>query len=105
MSNAILNADEQRSYAAEFAKSISGNFIDGQWAPSSSSESIRVFDPSTGELLGEVPASTVDDAGAAVAAARAAQRAWAKTPPSARAQALLAVATAVEANFEQMVAL
>jgi betaine-aldehyde dehydrogenase len=105
MTNAILNADEQRSYAAEFAKSISGNFIDGQWAPSSSSESIKVFDPSTGELLGEVPASTVEDAGAAVAAARAAQRAWAKTPPSARAQALLAVASAVEANFEQMVAL
>jgi betaine-aldehyde dehydrogenase len=105
MPNTILTADEQRKYAAEFATTVTGNFIDGQWTPSSSSESIEVFDPSTGGLLGHVPDSSIKDADAAVASARAAQRAWAKTPPSARSQALLAVAAAVEANFEQMVAL
>ena len=105
MPNQPLNAAEQRSYATEFASTVGGNFIDGRWTPSSSSESVEVFDPSTGALLGQVPASTAKDADAAVAAARAAQRGWAKTPPSARSQALLKVAAAVEAQFEQMVAL
>jgi betaine-aldehyde dehydrogenase len=105
MPNAIMNADEQRAYAIEFAATVTGNFIDGQWTPSSGSESIEIFDPSTGQRLGEVPASTAKDADAAVTAARAAQKAWAKTPPSARSHALLAVVAAVEAKTEEMVAL
>jgi betaine-aldehyde dehydrogenase len=105
MSQQIWTADEQRSYAAEFAKTVTGNFIDGQWTPASSTETIEVFDPSTGALIGEVPASSAKDAEAAVVAARAAQRGWAKTPPAARSQALLRVAAAVEAHFEEIVAL
>lgn len=98
-------AEQQRSYATDFAKTVTGNFINGQWVPAGSTETIDVFDPSTGALLGAVPASTAKDAEAAVTAARAAQKAWAKTPPSARSQALLALANAVEAHFEEMVAL
>lgn len=105
MSQQTWKAGEQRSYAAEFAKTVTGNFIDGKWTPATSTETIEVFDPSTGGVIGAVPASSDKDAEAAVTAARAAQRAWAKTPPSARSQALLAVATAVEGKFEEMVAL
>ncbi|KWX64516.1 aldehyde dehydrogenase family protein [Mycobacterium sp. NAZ190054] len=105
MSTNAWTAAEQRSYATEFAKSVNGNFIDGYWTAAGSTETIEVFDPSTGGLIGMVPASTAKDAEAAVTAARAAQKAWAKTPPSARSQALLAVAAAVEARFEEFVAL
>jgi betaine-aldehyde dehydrogenase len=105
MPNDILTAAQQRSYAAKFAATVTGNFIDGQWTSPATSETIEVFDPSTGDVLGHVPASTAKDADAAVTAARAAQRAWAKTPPAARSQALLNVAAAVAAHFEHMVAL
>ncbi len=105
MTKPAWNAAEQRAYAKEFAATVSGNFIGGQWTPSSSSDVIEVDDPSTGEHVGSVPSSTAEDADAAMVAARAAQRAWAKTPPSARSQALLRVAAAVEDHFEEMVAL
>jgi betaine-aldehyde dehydrogenase len=105
MTTSTWTAAEQRCYTKEFAASVSGNFIGGQWTPSSSPDSIEVVDPSTGEQLGHVPASTAEDADAAVSAARAAQDGWAKMPPSARSQQLLKVAAAVADNFEQMVAL
>ncbi|KUI29307.1 aldehyde dehydrogenase family protein [Mycobacterium sp. GA-2829] len=105
MAQHAWSADEQRSYAAGFAKTVTGNFIDGQWTAAGSTDTIDVFDPSTGGVIGAVPASTAKDVEAAVAAARAAQKAWSKTPPSARSQALLAVVAAVEEKFEEMVAL
>ncbi|MCW2513810.1 MAG: Gamma-aminobutyraldehyde dehydrogenase [Mycobacterium sp.] len=105
MTKPAWTAAEQRAYVKEFAATIRGNYIDGQWAPSPSSEVIAVDDPSTGEHVGSVPSSTAEEADAAVAAARAAQRGWAKTSPSARSQALLRVAVAVEDHFEEMVAL
>lgn len=105
MTKLAWTAAEQRAYAKEFAASITGNFIGGQWTPSASGDGIDVDDPSTGAHVGSVPASTGEDADAAVTAARAAQRAWAKTPPSARSQMLLSIAAAVEDNFEEMVAL
>lgn len=105
MPNDVWTAPEQRSYAKKFATEVTGNFIDGGWSSSSSPESIEVFDPSTGELIGAVPASSEKDADAAVSAARVAQQAWAHTPPSVRSKALIDVAAAVHAHFEQMVAL
>ena len=105
MTTTVMTASEQRTYVREFAAGISGNFIDGRWTPSDSSETIEVFDPSTGETLGYVAASSEKDADTAVMAARAAQHGWAQTTPSARSKALLDVAAAVEAYAEQMVAL
>jgi betaine-aldehyde dehydrogenase len=100
-----MTAAELRAYVREFAAAISGNFIDGRWTPSSSTDTIEVFDPSTGERLGDVAASSVKDADAAVASARAAQQAWAATTPVQRSQALFRIADAVEGHFEQMVAM
>ncbi|MCP3920004.1 MAG: aldehyde dehydrogenase [bacterium] len=45
---------------------------------------IRNLDPATGELLAEIPITTPTDLDAAVARARAAQLAWAETPPEER---------------------
>lgn len=64
------------------------NFIDGQWAPATSEERGKNFDPATGEALGTFPLSDRRDIERAVAAARAAQPAWAATPPPVRARVI-----------------
>ena len=46
------------------------NFIGGEWMRSSTSDTLPVRDPGTGQLLGQVPLSTCDDVHAAVAAAK-----------------------------------
>ncbi len=64
------------------------NFIDGEWIPSSASDSRPVTDPATGELLGRVPLSPAADVDAAVAAAKAAFPAWRSTPAVERVRIL-----------------
>jgi betaine-aldehyde dehydrogenase len=105
MPNQPLTAVEQRSYTAQFASGVTGNFINGRWLSADSADTIEVFDPSTGDRIGAVVASSEKDADLAVSAARAAQQGWAHTPPSVRSKALLDIAAAVEAHAEQMVAL
>ncbi|HAW89123.1 MAG TPA: hypothetical protein DCX61_00470, partial [Gemmatimonadetes bacterium] len=56
------------------------NFIGGEWMRSSTSDTLPVHDPGTGQLLGQVPLSTCDDVDAAVAAAKEAFPAWRATP-------------------------
>lgn len=105
MSASTFTAAEQRSYTVDFAAKVVGNSVDGRWTPADSTETIEVFDPSTGTLIGEVVASSEKDVDVAVTAARAAQREWGRTPPSARSKALLDLAALVEAHAEEMIAL
>lgn len=72
------------------------NFVDGAWRPASTGDTLTVFDPSTGDELGQVPASTAADVDAAIAAARRAQPGWAAVTPGERSRLLLKVAQAVE---------
>jgi succinate-semialdehyde dehydrogenase / glutarate-semialdehyde dehydrogenase len=64
-------------------------FIDGDWRASASGKRIKVFNPSTGELLTTIADATVEDGIAAVDAAAAAARDWAATAPRRRAEILL----------------
>ncbi len=64
------------------------NFIGGEWMRSSTSDTLPVHDPGTGQLLGQVPLSTCDDVHAAVAAAKEAFPAWRATPAVDRVQVL-----------------
>src|SRR4029078_12847379 len=100
-----MTAAEQRAYVRDFAAQISGNFIDGGWRPSSSANTIEVFDPPTAEGLGKMTSSSQKEADAAVASARGAQNAWAATTPAERSQALFKIADAVETHFEQMLSM
>jgi aldehyde dehydrogenase (NAD+) len=63
-------------------------YLDGQWAPPSSTETIPVENPATEEVLAHVPAGTADDVDRAVAAARAAFDRWAGTPMAERGAVL-----------------
>src|SRR5262245_21062415 len=105
MTSNTMTATEQRAYVRKFAAELLGNFIDGRWIPASATETIDVFDPSTGERLGEVAASSEADVHSAVVSARAAQAQWACATPAARSQLLFQVAAAAQEHFEQLMAL
>ena len=64
MPNPPLTAAEQRSYTAQFASAVTGNFINGRWTSADSADTIEVFDPSTGDRIGAVVASSEKDADA-----------------------------------------
>ena len=59
-------------------------YVDGGWVDAESGELIPVEDPSTREVVAEVPHGTEADVDAAYEAAEAAQAEWAATPPAAR---------------------
>ena len=61
-----------------------------------------IFDPATGEPVGDAPVHTVADLQHAVDAALAAQPAWAASGHEARSAALLKAADAVEARAEEL---
>jgi 1-pyrroline dehydrogenase len=61
---------------------------------------IPVVDPSTGEVIAEVPKAGRAELDAAVEAANAASASWAGTSPGERSAALLALADAVDAQAE-----
>jgi succinate-semialdehyde dehydrogenase/glutarate-semialdehyde dehydrogenase len=65
-----------------------GLLIGGTWRDSSDGGTLKVEDPATGEVLTEVADATVADGRAALDAAVAAQRDWAKVPPRDRGEIL-----------------
>ncbi len=67
-----------------------------------SGETRTIFDPATGEPVGEAPVHTVEDLEQAIAAAAAAQPAWAALGHDARSAALLRAADAVERSAEEL---
>ncbi|MFW0772282.1 aldehyde dehydrogenase family protein [Paenarthrobacter nitroguajacolicus] len=69
-------------------------------APGQSSRTI--LDPATGQAVGEAPIHTVEDLEDAIAAAAAAQPAWAALGHDARSAALMKAADAVERSAEEL---
>ncbi len=65
-----------------------GIYVNGEWRDSSDKSVIDVIDPATGKVLAQVANATVADGQDALAAAHAAQAAWAKTSPRSRAEIL-----------------
>ncbi|MEP7056820.1 MAG: CoA-acylating methylmalonate-semialdehyde dehydrogenase, partial [Caldimonas sp.] len=65
-----------------------GHFINGRALASRSGRRQAVYNPATGSVARQVALASVDEVGAAVAAARAAFPAWADTPPIRRARVM-----------------
>jgi len=81
------------------------NFVDGDSvAPRDARGSTMVVDPSTGDPYAEAPVSGEADLDAAFAAADRAAPVWQELTPAQRSRALLAVADAVEARADELVA-
>ncbi len=87
-----------RSGAATWQEKLySSGWIDGRGVP------IPVTEKATGAVLGSVGSATGEDLDVAVAAARAAQQAWADAPYAERAAVLLRAAAILEAQPERLV--
>lgn len=76
------------------------NYVDGSFVPATSAECIVVTNPATGERIAGVPDSEAADVERAVAAAAAAQPAWAGRPAIERAGCLRAIAGRIRDNAE-----
>ncbi len=66
---------------------------------------MEVLNPATGKVIAEVPRGTQADVDRAVAAAKQALPDWLETTPGERAELLLKLADALEANAEELAAL
>jgi succinate-semialdehyde dehydrogenase/glutarate-semialdehyde dehydrogenase len=75
-------------YASGMTDLLTELSIDGTWRPAADGARFAVHDPATGDELARVADATTADGIAAVAAAHAAQPAWAATPPRQRADVL-----------------
>jgi len=78
------------------------NYINGRFIEHSSGEQIEVFNPATQAFVGAVPESTSDAVDAAVAAARQAQRGWAKLPAIQRAGHMRAIAAKIRQHVDRL---
>ncbi|KAJ1957135.1 hypothetical protein EC988_000990 [Linderina pennispora] len=74
------------------------NYINGQWFDASNGKTIPNFSPVTGQPIAPIPDSGQTDADAAVAAAKAAQPAWAALSVAERTAYLRRIADLIEAN-------
>ena len=78
-------------------------FIGGEFVSSAGEETVPVVNPATGEVIAEVPNGTEEDVDRAVRAARQAfDDVWFDTTPGERAQMMLKLADAIEANAEEI---
>lgn len=80
-------------------------YIDGSWVPSASGGSIKVLNPATEEILGEVADADANDGLRALGAADNARVMWAETPGSSRADILSAVYREIIARRDDFAAL
>ncbi len=78
-------------------------FIGGEFVSSAGEETVPVVNPAKGEVIAEVPNGTEEDVDRAVRAARQAfDDVWFDTTPGERAQMMLKLADAIEANADEI---
>jgi aminobutyraldehyde dehydrogenase len=78
------------------------NFVGGKWVDAVDGGTMEVLNPATGEAIAEVPRGTQADVDRAVEAAKEALPEWLETTPGERAEALLKLADALEANADEL---
>jgi acyl-CoA reductase-like NAD-dependent aldehyde dehydrogenase len=79
--------------------------INGKTSSGYATETIKVINPATEDILDEVPAGTVDDTRQAIKAAGAAFSEWKRVPANEKAAALHRVATKIRAHHNELVRL
>ena len=78
-------------------------YINGQFCQASNGQWIDVLNPSTEEVISRQPNGTIEDVNRALDAARAAQKAWAKTPAIERAAWLKKLANGIRERREEFI--
>src|SRR5262249_9760972 len=77
-------------------------YIGGQWVAPSGRGSFEVFDSSTEEVIGQIPAAGAADVDRAAKAARAAFDGWSRTSPRERADYLQKIQAGVAARGQEI---
>jgi aldehyde dehydrogenase (NAD+) len=85
-------------------RDINQVYIDGAFVTPHGTERFDLFNPSTEAIIGTVRLGDIDDARAAIAAARRALPAWSRTTKAERIALLRRLHDAVEARFDDQVA-
>jgi malonate-semialdehyde dehydrogenase (acetylating) / methylmalonate-semialdehyde dehydrogenase len=78
------------------------NYVGGSWTPATSSDTLDVTNPATGEVLARVPLSSADDLDAAVRAAREALPAWRAVSVIQRGRILFTLRERLDARREDL---
>jgi len=78
------------------------NYINGCWTEPQNNDYLDIENPSTGEVIGQVPLSTKEETIKAILAAEAAFPSWRDTPVSRRADYLYSLLNLVEKNEEKI---
>jgi aldehyde dehydrogenase (NAD+) len=77
------------------------NLIGGVWS-GPKAKALPIVDPATGKTIGKAPRSGAKEIGAAVAAAKEAQKAWAGVPAPRRGEILFQAARVMEARKQEL---
>src|SRR5947208_15402598 len=78
------------------------NYVGGKWVDAAEGGTAEILNPATGETIAEVPQGTQAAVARAVEAAKAALPEWLETTPGERAEMLLKLADALDANAEEI---
>jgi malonate-semialdehyde dehydrogenase (acetylating)/methylmalonate-semialdehyde dehydrogenase len=78
------------------------NYVSGRWAEADCNGYQDIENPSTGEIIGQVPLSTKSEVDRAIEGARTAFPEWSKTPVSQRVSYLYALRDALVKNKEKV---
>ncbi|QNN22189.1 aldehyde dehydrogenase family protein [Planctomycetales bacterium ZRK34] len=86
---------------------LTQNLINGQWVDAADGKTFNTYNPSTGEVIAEVPHSSAEDVDRAVKAARAAFESgpWPKMSAREYGNLLFKLADLIEENKEELAAL
>ncbi|MDQ0204138.1 CoA-acylating methylmalonate-semialdehyde dehydrogenase [Pectinatus haikarae] len=77
-------------------------FVDGQFKDSVSTKIVDVYDPSTGNVLAQMPCCTEDEVNEAVSAAKKAFISWSMTAPSKRAAIMFKVKQLLDSHLDEL---
>ena len=78
------------------------NFINGEWQEEAGGKRVPLYNPSTGEQIGEVPLSAPEESEAATASAHAAYTGWRRTALDKRVSYLFAMREAMVRHQEKL---
>lgn len=78
------------------------NYVNGKWQEAAGGNFVSVWNPATGEELAQVQMSSAAEVDAAVQAAKAAQKKWAKVPAPKRADYLYEIGRLMKERKEQL---
>lgn len=98
---ALPDSGDLSPYVKDILPRSSGLYWEGRWH-TGPQEMISTFNPSTGEVLAEVPCAAAGHVDAAVASAKAAFPAWAATPPLHRGALLREAARRVRLHSREL---